>query len=253
MVRFRSTVWSGMIVIATLVSAPAGTGLAESAAARQQASPLDDPSSFSATIDNPMFPLSLFGYREYKGYAYDLTTGELVETRVEETLVPETREVAGAEVAVIEVREYEEGELVELTLDFYTQGADGAVWYMGEEVTDYEGSDVTGHAGEWLAGEGGTQPGVYMPAKPELGQTYQQENAPGVAEDYTTVVAVDQPIATAAGTFSGCLRTEDVNPLDDSTEYKYYCPDVGFVREESGEKFLDLVRSDPAPAATPAA
>lgn len=252
MVPCRSSIWSGTIVVAALISALSGSGLGERAAARQQASPLDDPSSFGATIDNPMFPLSLFGDREYRGYSYDLTSGEAVETRVEEKLLPETREIAGAEVAVVEVREFEDGELVELTLDFYTQGADGTVWYMGEEVSDYEGGKVTGHPGEWLAGEGGAEPGVYMPAAPELGQNYQQENAPGVAEDTTTVVALDQPIATAAGTFSGCMRTEDVNPLDGSTEWKYYCPDVGFVREESGEKFLDLVRYGPAPAATPA-
>jgi hypothetical protein len=241
----------GILVALTLAIVVSGLGLVERAAARQQTSPLDDPSSFSATIDNPMFPLSRFGYREYKGYSYDLTTGELIETRVEETLLPETREVARVDVAVIEVREYEDGELVELTLDFFTQHADGTVYYMGEEVSDYEDGDVTGHSGEWLAGEGENQPGVSMPARAELGQTYQQEIAPGVAEDYTTVVALDQPIATVAGTFSGCMRTEDVNPLDDSTEYKYYCPEVGFVREESGAKFLDLVRYDPVPAATP--
>jgi hypothetical protein len=56
------------------------------------------------------------------------------------------------------------------------------------------------------------------------------------------VIEVDQSVTTAAGTFSGCIKTEDFNPLDNLTEFKYYCPGVGFVREETPPAgHLDLV------------
>ena len=80
-----------------------------------------------------------------------------------------------------------------------------------------------------------------MPTQPTQGQTFEQEKAPGVAEDRSKIVAGDQSVSTPAGSFSGCLKTEDYSPLDNVTEYKYYCPGVGVVREEFPEGHLDLI------------
>ena len=76
---------------------------------------------------------------------------------------------------------------------------------------------------------------------PEVGQEFEQERAPGVAEDRSEVIAVDQEVTTPAGTFSGCVKTEDFAPLDNVTELKYYCPDIGLVREEPPDGHLDLI------------
>jgi hypothetical protein len=144
-------------------------------------------------------------------------------------------------VLVLEEKDYENGELVESTLDYFAQHKDGSVWYFGERVDEYEHGQVVGHEGQWLAGEGDNQPGVYMPAEPKVGDEFAQEQAPGVAEDQSKVVATDQTVTVPAGTFSGCLKTEDFSPLDGATEHKYYCPGVGLVREEPPEGFLDLI------------
>ena len=55
---------------------------------------------------------------------------------------------------------------------------------------DYEGGKVTGHGGQWLAGVKKAKPGIYLPARPEAGQEFSQERAPGVAEDRSTILAV---------------------------------------------------------------
>ncbi len=68
-------------------------------------------------------------------------------------------------------REYEHGELVERTLDYYAQHRDGSVWYVGERVKDYEGGKVVGHEGQWLAGDGNATLGVFVPAEPRVGET----------------------------------------------------------------------------------
>ena len=150
--------------------------------------------------------------------------------------------------------EYADGELTEHTLDYYAQHADGTVYYLGEDVDVYEDGQLVGHEGAWKAGEGENQAGVFMPATPEVGMVFEQERAPGIAEDRSTVLEVDVAITVAAGSFDGCMRTEDVNPLDDATEWKVYCPDVGIVREENDEGALDLVEfAAVAPAATPVA
>jgi hypothetical protein len=177
----------------------------------------------------------------YEGEERDPETGEVVKTRVEENVMAETDTLAGVDVSVLEVKEYEDGELTESTLDYFAQHRDGSVYYFGERVDEYEEGKVVGHKGQWLAGEGRNQPGVFMPAQPALGQTFEQEKAPGVAEDRSKIVAEDQAVSTPAGSFSGCIKTEDFNPLDKTTEFKYYCPGVGLVREEFTGGHVDLI------------
>lgn len=200
-----------------------------------------DPGDFQARVDNRFFPLNPGDSRVYGGEETDPDTGETVQLRVESTVLSQTDFVAGIEVTVVEVRDYEDGELVESTLDYYAQGKDGRVYYIGERVDEYEGGEVTGHGGQWLAGEGGSLPGIFMPAEPNVGDEFEQERAPGVAEDRSRVVATDQTVTTPAGTFTGCIKTEDFDPLGGVTEFKYYCPDVGLVREEFEEGRLDLI------------
>ncbi len=200
-----------------------------------------DAADFQALVDNPIFPLSSGGTAVYEGEETDPDTGEVITLRVESTVLPETDVIAGIEVTVVEVKDYENGELVESTLDYYAQHVDGTVYYLGERVDDYEGGEVVGHTGQWLAGEGENLPGVFMPAAPAAGDEFEQERAPGIAEDRSKVIAVDLEVTTPAGAFAGCIQTEDYDPIGDVTESKYYCPAVGLVREESEDLRLELV------------
>lgn len=206
-------------------------------------SPTDSPdlATFTAEIDHPLVPLHAVTETVFEGEERD--KGETLRTRVEQRLLARTYEVAGVQAAVVAVREYEDGELVERTFDYYAQDAEGNVWYMGEHVNDYEDGKLSGHGGQWLAGENGAQPGLFMPAEPEVGVTFEQERAPGVAEDESTVIEVDLAVEVPAGSFTGCIKTEDFAPLDNATEFKFYCPDVGLVREQGqGGARSELVR-----------
>lgn len=196
---------------------------------------------FQAKIDNPLFPLSSLGPKVFEGQEQDPETGKLIETRLESTVLPRTDVVAGVEVTVLEEKDYGNGKLVERTLDYFAQHQDGTVYYFGERVDEYEGGKVVGHGGQWLAGEGGNQPGVFMPAHPTVGQVFEQEKAPGIAEDRSKVISTNESVTTPAGSFTGCLKTEDFSPLDNVTELKYYCPGVGLVREEFPGGHLDLI------------
>jgi hypothetical protein len=203
-----------------------------------------NPDDFQATVDNPLFPLVPGTITIHEGEEGDPGVGETVEIRVESTVLAETETVAGVEATVVEVREFEDGELVESTLDYYAQHKDGTVYYMGERVDDYEDGEVVGHSGQWLAGEGENQPGIFMPADPQVGDEFEQERAPGVAEDRSTIVAVGESVTVPAGAFEDCIKTEDFAPLDNATEFKFYCPDAGLVREEGEDVFLDLLSSE---------
>jgi hypothetical protein len=199
------------------------------------------PSDLSATVDNPYFPLAPGSSRRYEGQELDPETGEMVELRVREHVSPVPDEIAGAPVTTLAVQEYEDGQLTETTSDYHTQGPDGTVYYLGEDVNMYEDGQLVSHEGAWIAGEGANQAGEFMPAEPRVGDRFEQEQAPGVAQDISTVVAVDLTLQTAVGTFSGCIKTQDLNPLDQAIEHKYYCPGVGLVREENANGSLDLV------------
>ena len=196
---------------------------------------------FSRTVDNPLSPLSTLPQQVFEGEELDPETGETIATRVEVTVLDDEKTVAGVQVLVVRDDAYEDGELVESTLDYFAQHRDGSVYYFGEDVDNYEDGAVANHDGSWLAGEGENLPGVFMPAQPEVGQTFDQERAPGIAEDHSTVVAVGETVELESATYSGCIKTEDVNPLDGETEFKFYCPDVGFVREEFEGGYLELV------------
>lgn len=207
------------------------------AAAQENAVPND----LSATVDNPYFPLEPGTSRRYEGQEVDPDTGETVALRVQEHVSPVPDEIAGAPVTTLEVQEYEDGQLTETTSDYHAQGADGTVYYLGEHVNMYEDGQLVGHEGTWIAGEGANQAGEFMPAEPRVGDRFEQEQAPGLAQDISTVVAIDLTLETPVGTFSGCIKTQDLNPLDQAIEHKYYCPEVGLVREENADGSLDLV------------
>lgn len=226
-------------MIALIMSFVLGLGLfgVPDGAAQEEAVPPD----LSATVDNPFFPLAPGSSRRYEGQEVDPDTGETVETTVRERVSPVPDEVAGAPVTVLQVAEYDDGQLTETTSDYHAQAPDGTVYYLGEDVTMYEDGQFVSNEGAWIAGDGANQAGEFMPAEPRVGDRFAQEQAPGIAEDISTVIAIDLTLETAVGTFDGCIKTQDLNPLDQAIEHKYYCPGVGLVREENANGSLDLV------------
>jgi hypothetical protein len=197
---------------------------------------------FSSRVDHPLFSLASVRSHSFEGTERDPETGEVIKTRMEKRVLDQTEKVAGVEVTVLEVKEYERDELVERTLDYFAQHRDGSVWYFGERIDNYEDGKITGHEGQWLAGEGNARPGLYLPVKPVVGQEFAQEQAPGVAEDRSTILGIDATITTPAGRFSGCLQVKDYAPLSKTEEFKTYCPKVGIVREEEPLADTELVR-----------
>jgi hypothetical protein len=125
------------------------------------------------------------------------------------------------------------GQLKEDARDWYAQDRRGNVWYFGEEVDNYENGRLKDHSGSWEAGVNGAKPGLVMLNEPMVGLTYRQEYYKGQAEDMGTVIALNRTVRTAAGTFRGCLQTRDWSLIDNTVnEYKYYCPQVGFLAFE---------------------
>jgi hypothetical protein len=228
-------------------------GLGAPSLLAQEATPVLDPDAFSPVVTNPLFPLASIRQEVLEGEELDPESDELLAVRIEMVVLPETKTITGIEATVVEVREYENGELAERTLDYYAQHEDGTVYYLGEDVDMYEDGELVGHEGAWLAGDGKNQAGIYMPAHLEVGQTFEQERAPGVAEDRSTVTAVGETVETRAGTYRNCIVAEDFDPLSGGKGKKFYCPGVGIAREESQGYSVALVRVETSTEATPSA
>ena len=214
------------------------------AAAGAPARPADggtiNPTDFSPTITNPLWPLSSVRNTEFVGR--EQKDGKTSEIRVVSRVLDKTDTIAGVTVAVVEVTEHKDGQLLELTEDYFAQHRDGTVWYFGERVTDYKDGKPVGHSGQWLAGEGGNRPGVFMPASPTVGQEFAPEQVPGVADERSKILELGVEVTVPAGKFTDCVKVEDHDLLDNERGHKFYCPKVGLVREEGSSSSSDLVR-----------
>jgi hypothetical protein len=152
----------------------------------------------------------------------------------------ETEQVAGVTTRVVEERETEDGELVEVSRNFFALCKEhNSVVYFGEDVDNYEDGELVNHDGSWRAGVNGAEPGIVMAGLPLLGARYFQEIAPGVALDRAEVVEVDAAVRTPLRTFEDVLVTEESTPLEPGVrETKAYAAGVGQIRDAD----LRLVR-----------
>jgi hypothetical protein len=187
--------------------------------------------TFSLIIDNGFFPLVVGSELELEG---EEDEGTFIEVMI--TVLDETEVVAGVTTRVVEEAEFEDGEVVEISRNFYAQADDGTVCYFGEDVDDFEDGEIVSHEGSWRAEEDGNLPGIIMPGNPEEGMVFSQEFAPGIAEDQAEILFFGETIEVPAGTFSDTLTTLDCNPLEeDSMDEKVYIRDIGLAIDEDAE------------------
>jgi hypothetical protein len=198
------------------------------------------PAHFSTTIDNPFLPFLPGTRMVYRSTDAGETGREVVR------VTTRTRLVDGVRVRVVRDRAYAGGQLVEDTRDFYAQDRRGNVWYFGENTKTLENGTVTSTKGSWLAGRNGADAGIVMEAHPKVGDTYSQEDAPGVAEDRAKVLSLDAAATVPYGSFTGLLKTKDFSPLEPAVvEHKFFLRGVGSVLEKEvrgGNERLALVK-----------
>ncbi len=207
-----------------------------------------DPENFVEARDitdpNPFFPLV-----QGNEWVYEEADGLVVT----EKITGETKNILGVNCIVVTVTEREDGKLLEKTKDYYAQDEDGNVWYLGEDSRARldEGGWTT--EGSWRAGVDGAVPGIIMLANPQIGDSYDQEGAPGVAEDRAEVLSLTATADVPFGTFTNCLLTEDSNPLTGDIENKFLVPGIGLVltrgiTEGGDEELISFTTKDASDA-----
>lgn len=156
------------------------------------------------------------------------------------SVLDETKIVDGVKTRVIEERETKDGQLVEVSRNYFAISKwTGDVYYFGEDVDIYKNGKISGHKGSWLAGVNGAKFGLMMPGRPGVGDKYYQENAPRVAMDRAEIISCREDFATPKGAFERCLRVRETSALESGSEDKLYAPDVGLIK--TGELVLVAV------------
>jgi hypothetical protein len=194
---------------------------------------LERPSFSSSTeITNPLFPIS----RLHSALLLGQVDGKPF--RTETTLLPGTSTVGwdreSIPVLASQYVAYLDGRLQEVAIDRYAQADDGSVWYLGEDVFDYENGAVGATEGTWLAGKEGP-PAMIMPAEPKVGDVFRPENIPGVVFEEVTVKSVRQD----------SIVTEELH-LDGSRSDKVFSRGYGEFRTAEGGDLEALALAVPA-------
>lgn len=201
-----------------------------------------DRCTFTSVGSNPYFPL-------WPGYALDFEgqelddEDELVDIAATITVTTDTELVDGVLTRVIEERESEDGELVEVSRNFFAYCREtGDVWYFGEDVDDYDDGVIVGHEGAWRAGVDGAEAGIVMPGTPMIGARFFEEIAPGIAEDIGEIISLDAMLTVPSGTYQDLLYVVEGSALDpDDFSEKWYSHGLGLVKDDE----LDLVAVTP--------
>lgn len=188
-------------------------------------------------VTNAYLPLSALNEDLLQG----TEAGEAL--HVQRTRRPETKTfmIDGQRVPalIIEDRDSVAGGLREVSLDYFAQADDGAVYYLGEDVDVYQNGLVVSHEGAWLFGVNTTALGVLVSGQPQVGDKYRSEDAPGVTREDDEIVGISETVTVPAGTYSNCLKVKET--LDTGEiEYKYYAPNVGVVKEVPADGEVSL-------------
>jgi hypothetical protein len=187
------------------------------------------PSDFSPNVNNRWFPLKPGTTLVYRGSRDEKKALEYF------AVSRETQKINGVPCRVVLDRLYLDGKLAETTRDYYSQDNKGNVWYFGEDTAELDtGGTLVGTEGTWHAGAADAKPGIFMPARPQAGESHRQEYYPGHAEDFFQVLDLSASVSVPYRSFSGTVLTKEWTPLEpDVLDHKYYVQGIGTVKELS--------------------
>jgi len=225
---------AAVVVIVVVVSAGGSTTPAN------PNPPFPSPDRFVGEVTNPYFPL--------KPGTVFTSRGEEDGDQVRDvfSVTHRKKTIQGVKATVIDDRVYVNGRLEERTTDWYAQDADGNVWYLGEATaTLKENGKVESRAGSWQSGVDGAKAGVFMPAHPKVGMSFQQEVYKGHAEDHFKILSLSHRISTPAVSSKRAMLTRETTPLEKKVvDHKVYVRGYGTVSEKTvkgGNEQLELV------------
>jgi hypothetical protein len=191
--------------------------------------PASQPRTFVPRIDNPWLPFKPGTVWVYRGVKDGKPARDVVR------VTAATRVIDGVRCTAVSDRLYLRGKLAERTTDWYAQDSRGDVWYYGEATAELDASGrVKNTEGSWRAGVDGAKPGIVMPARPRVGQSFRQEFYRGQAEDHFQVLDLSASVRVPYVASKHALLTKEWTPLEpDVLDHKLYVRGIGMVKEQT--------------------
>jgi hypothetical protein len=182
----------------------------------------------SNLITNTWFPLARGSVYVYEGQKDGKQARDVM------TVTRKVKTITGIRAAVVADRLFLNGVLHERTTDWYAQDKHGTVWYLGEKTAELNAQGkVTSTEGSFLNGRDGAKGGIFMPAHPQVGQSFQQEAFKGQAEDHFRILDMAASISTPAVSSQHAMLTQETTPLEPGVvDHKYYVQGIGTVKEQ---------------------
>jgi hypothetical protein len=215
---------SALVTSALLLCVCTACGSSGSAGSHPASQP-----TFVRDVTNPWFPLKPGTTFVYTGEKDGESGRDVVR------VTTRTRKIRGVTCTAVDDRLYLKDRLAERTTDWYAQDAAGNVWYFGEATAELnKAGKVTTREGSWLAGVDGAQAGIFMTARPKMGQSYRQEYYKGQAEDHFAVVSASASVLVPYTASAHALLTKEWSPLEpDVLDHKLYIRGIGLAKEET--------------------
>ena len=203
----------------------------------------------SAAITNPFAPFQPNATKVFRGR---LDGGRLVviEQHSDET---RTFQFGGqsVECCILVEKEFLNGSQVDTSVTYLGEDVDTNVYIFGEFSTTHENGVVVSHEGSWYVGEpvegdpdGSVyvdQPFLFMPANPQVGDSFQPENIPGFEVETFTVLETGRKLKVDAGRYTNALKLREVYELSGKVQQHWIVPGVGMVRTRGKSEKLNLM------------
>jgi len=202
-----------------------------------------DAFSDPTAVTNPLFPITELDSAILNGHV----DGKPFYT--ETTLLPFTRLIEWTpgqcvRVLVSQYMAFLDGKLEETAIDLYAQADDGSVWYLGEDVYDYDTAGrIFTTEGTWHAGTEGPA-AMIMPSVPQVGDAHRPENIPGNVFEEVVVTQVDQTFAGPSGPVSGGMVGTETHQ-NGSLSDKWFAPGYGEFRSSDGPDVEAMALASP--------
>lgn len=195
-------------------------------------------------VTNPLFPISELDRVLLLGRS------DGAPLRVETTLLPRTQTIRlngrNVEALVSQYVAWLDRRILEVAIDWYVQDDQGAVWYLGEDVFNYEAGRVADREGTWLAGRDGPA-AMIMPANPQVGDVWRPENICGFVFEEVTATATGVTVQGPRGPVSGALVVKELH-MDGTFEDKTFAPGYGEFSTGSGDNLEAVALAVPVDA-----
>lgn len=175
------------------------------------------------SVTNPLFPIS----RLFRVILLGQVDG--LPFRAETTLLPDTKTIdldgTPVENLVSQYAAFLDGRIHEVALDFYAQADDGAAWYFGEDVFNYEDGLIADTEGTWLAGRDGPA-AMIMPANPKVGNVWRPENICELVFEEVVAKETGVTVDSPHGPVQGAIIVQELH-MDGALEDKTFAPGYG--------------------------